>query len=65
LIQQSWIDSLLLRKSALDSTSQPDGVARGTRLSFSPNTTIEAVRLSQASVNEHTTLVCWAHISNM
>jgi hypothetical protein len=55
LTQQSWIDSLLSRKSASDSTSQPSWVARGTRLSFSPNTTIEAVRLSQTSVYEKAT----------
>jgi hypothetical protein len=48
--QQSWTDSLLPRKSAADSTSQPDWVVRGTRLSFSPNKAIEAVRLSQTSV---------------
>jgi hypothetical protein len=36
LTQQSWTDSLLQRKSALDSTSQPGWVAHGTRLSFSP-----------------------------
>jgi hypothetical protein len=42
---------LLPRKSAPDSTSQPSWVARGTRLNFSYNTAIEAVRLSQASVD--------------
>jgi hypothetical protein len=53
----SWVISsvgrilLLLRKSALDFTSQPGRVAYGTHLSFSPNTTIEAVGLSQASVD--------------
>jgi hypothetical protein len=36
LTQQSWADSLLLRKSAPDSTSQPGSVSRGTHLSFSP-----------------------------
>jgi hypothetical protein len=51
LTQQSWTDSLLMRKSAPDSTSQPDWVVCGTRLSFSPNTAIEAVRLSQTSIN--------------
>jgi hypothetical protein len=40
---------LLLRKSAPDFTSQPSWVAQGTHLSFSPNTAIEAVGLSQAS----------------
>jgi hypothetical protein len=45
-----WI-LLLLRKSAPDSTSQSSWVARGTRLSFSPKTTIEAVSLSQAPVD--------------
>jgi hypothetical protein len=49
--QHSWIDSLLLRKSAHDSTSQPDWVVCGTHLSFSPNTAIEVVRLSQISVD--------------
>jgi hypothetical protein len=42
--QQGWTDALLPRKNAPDSTSQPDWVVRGTCLSFSPNTTIEAVR---------------------
>jgi hypothetical protein len=42
---------LLSRKSAPDSTSQPGWVARGTRLIFSPKTTIEAVGLSQAPVD--------------
>jgi hypothetical protein len=42
---------LLLRKSAPDSTSQLGWVACGTRLSFSPNTAIEAVGLSQATVD--------------
>jgi hypothetical protein len=37
-------------KSAPDSTSQPDWVVHGTCLSFSPNTAIEAVRLSQEPV---------------
>jgi hypothetical protein len=41
--QQGWTDALLPRKSAPNSTSQLS-------LSFSPNTTIEAVRLSQAPV---------------
>jgi hypothetical protein len=41
----------LPRKSALDSTSQPDWVARGTRPSFSPKIVIEAVGLSQAPVD--------------
>jgi hypothetical protein len=49
--QQGWTDALLTRKSAPDSTSQPGWVAHGTRLSFSPNTTIEAVRLSQAPID--------------
>jgi hypothetical protein len=49
--QQSWTDSLLLWKNAPDSFSQPGWVVHGTRLSFSPNTAIEAVRLSQTSVN--------------
>jgi hypothetical protein len=40
------------RKSAPDSTSQPRWEARGTRLSFSPNRVIEAVGLSQASIND-------------
>jgi hypothetical protein len=51
LTQQSWTDSLLPRKSAPDSTSQLGWVVRGTCLSFSPNTTIGAVRLSQTSVD--------------
>jgi hypothetical protein len=36
LTQQSWIDSLLLRKIAPESTSQPDWVGSRTHLSFSP-----------------------------
>jgi hypothetical protein len=51
LTQQSWTDSLLPRKSASDSTSHPGWVVHGTYLSFSPNTTIEAVHLSQTSVD--------------
>jgi hypothetical protein len=42
---------LPLRKSAPNSTSQPGWVAHGTHLSFSPNTTIEAIGLSQASID--------------
>jgi hypothetical protein len=42
---------LLPRKSAPDSTSQPGWVTHGTRLSFSPKTTIEAVGLNQAHVD--------------
>jgi hypothetical protein len=51
LTQQSWTDSLLPRKSVSDSTSQPGWVVRGTRLSFSPNTATEALRLIQTSVD--------------
>jgi hypothetical protein len=50
--QQSWTGALLPRKSAPAFTSQPGWVAHKTRLSFSPNTTIEAVRLSQTSVDD-------------
>jgi hypothetical protein len=50
--QQGWTDALLPRKCAPDSTSQPDWVVHGTRLSFSPNIAIEAVCLSQAPVND-------------
>jgi hypothetical protein len=46
-----WI-LLLPIKSAPDSTSQPDWVPRGTHLSFSPKTAIEAVGLSQAHVDD-------------
>jgi hypothetical protein len=49
--QQSWTDSLLPRKSAPDSTSQPDWVVCETHLSFSLKTVIEAVRLSQTFVD--------------
>jgi hypothetical protein len=42
---------LLPRKSAPDSTSQSGCVTHGTRLSFYPNTAIEAVGLTQASVD--------------
>jgi hypothetical protein len=42
---------LLPRKSDPDSTSQTGWVASGTRLSFSPKTTIEAVGLSQTYVD--------------
>jgi hypothetical protein len=51
LTQQSWTDSLLLRKSTPDSTSQPGWVVHGIHLSFSPNITIEAMRLSQTFVD--------------
>jgi hypothetical protein len=51
LTQQSWTDSLLPRKSAPNSTSQPGWVVCGTHLSFSPKTAIEAVRLSQTSID--------------
>jgi hypothetical protein len=53
LTQQSWTYSLLPRKSAPDSSSQPGWAVYGTHLSFSPNTAIEAVRLSQTSIDEH------------
>jgi hypothetical protein len=52
----SWVVNRVRRmhcsreKSAPNSTSQPGWVIRRTCLSFSPNTTIEAVRLSQAPV---------------
>jgi hypothetical protein len=55
LTQQSSTDSLLPRKSAPDSTSQLGWVAHETRLNFSPNTTIDAVHLSQTSVDEQAT----------
>jgi hypothetical protein len=45
-----WI-LLLLIKSAPDSNSRPGWVAHETHLSFSPNTAIEVVGLSQASVD--------------
>jgi hypothetical protein len=38
-------------KSASDSTSQPGWVVHGTHLSFSPNTAIEAMHLSQAPID--------------
>jgi hypothetical protein len=50
--QQRWTDALLSRKSAPNSTSQFDWVAHRTHLSFSPNIVIEAVRLSQASIDD-------------
>jgi hypothetical protein len=43
---------LLLRKIAPDSTSQLGWVAHRTRLSFSPNTIIKPVGLSQSSVDD-------------
>jgi hypothetical protein len=46
-----WI-LLLLRKSAPDTTSQSGWVPHGTRLSFSSNTAIETVGLSQTSVDD-------------
>jgi hypothetical protein len=55
LTQQSWADSLLPRKSAPDSTFQLGWALHGTRLYFSPNTAIEAVRLSQTSIDEQAT----------
>jgi hypothetical protein len=53
--QQSWTDSLLPRKSAPDSTSQPVWAVCGTHLSFSLHTAIEAMRLTQISVDEQAT----------
>jgi hypothetical protein len=50
LIQQSWTDELLPRKSAPISTSQLGWVVHGTYLSFSPNPAIKAMCLCQASV---------------
>jgi hypothetical protein len=44
--QQGWMDT-----TTPDSTSQPGWVARGTCLSFSPKTGIEAVGSSQAPVD--------------
>jgi hypothetical protein len=53
---------LLPRKSAPISTSQPGWVAHGTRFSFSPNTAIEVVGLSQASVDSRLLgLLCLYH----
>jgi hypothetical protein len=49
--QQGWTDALLPRKSPPDSTSQPVRVVRETCLSFSLNTVIEVVRLSQAPID--------------
>jgi hypothetical protein len=39
--------------TAPDSSSQPGWAVYRTHLSFSPNTAIEAVRLSQTSIDEH------------
>jgi hypothetical protein len=64
LTQQSWTDSLLPRKSAPDSTSQPGWVVRGTQLSFSPNTIIEAVRLSQTSVDNRLLSLPGSYVNN-
>jgi hypothetical protein len=53
----SWVTDrvgrilLLPRKNVPDSTSQPDWVTHGTRLSFSPKIVTEAVGLSQAHVD--------------
>jgi hypothetical protein len=49
--QQHWTDALLSRKTTPESTSQLGWVARRTHLSFSPNTSIEVVHLSQASID--------------
>jgi hypothetical protein len=43
---------LLPRKRAPNYTSQPGWVAHGTHLSFSPNTVIKVVGLSQASIDD-------------
>jgi hypothetical protein len=45
--RHGWTDT-----TAPDSTSQPGWVVRGTRPNFSPKTTIEAVGLSQAYVDD-------------
>jgi hypothetical protein len=58
--QQSWTDSLLLKKvlptPPLSSAEWPVGP---TSISL-PNTSIEAVRLSQTSVNELATRLTWS-----
>jgi hypothetical protein len=46
------MDALLPRKSAPNSTPQLGWVVHGTRLSFSPNTAIEVVRLGQAPIDD-------------
>jgi hypothetical protein len=46
------MDALLLRKSAPDSASEPSSVVCETHLNFSPSTTIEAVRLRQAPIDD-------------
>jgi hypothetical protein len=53
------------RFTAPDSTSQLSWVARETRISFAPNTTIEEVLLSQVSIDKHVTSVYWVHIFSM
>jgi hypothetical protein len=59
LAQQSWIDSLLPRKSAPDSTSQPDWVAHGTRFSFSPKHNHWSIALKPSIIDEQAISVYW------
>jgi hypothetical protein len=60
LTQQSWTDSLLLKKvlptPPLSSSEWPVGPAS----IFLPNTSIEAVHLSQTSINELATRLTWS-----
>jgi hypothetical protein len=49
--QQGWSGALLPRKSAPNCTFQPGWVVHGSHLSFSLNTTIKSVRLSQTPVD--------------
>jgi hypothetical protein len=62
LIQQNWTDSLLLRKGAPDSTSQPVWVVRGTHLSFSPKTAIELCRQHATRLTGPISSVCDRYI---
>jgi hypothetical protein len=65
LTQQSWTDSLLLRKVLPTPPLSPTEWPTGLDSVSLPNTTIKVVHLSQTSVDEQTTSIYWAHITNM
>jgi hypothetical protein len=51
-IDPTELDRFITPEKKCSRLHLPGWVARGTRLSYSPNTTIEAVHLSQVSVDE-------------
>jgi hypothetical protein len=66
LTQQSWTDNTIPKEKMLPSPSQSSADWPMGLIPVSlPTTIIEAVGLSQQFVDEHTTLVYWAHISSI